>query len=388
MKEKIVFLMFLLLMGMCHITFASSYYTLKPDFADYTRVPVNLATTLTATVKDEYGNPPQGSIAVSVKPQWTTSASYYTDPYGKITFTIKPLASGTWSITFSSAYFPTVNTYITAVPGVVVDAVYSEMQYIDPVEHKDIIINVTAKETETYSVIPNPSMWEIVNITAPKGVSATYQPPVQLKTGLYQYCIDVYPDSIALGPYTITFRVYYADYYSVPATISVKLNSPTLLVTYIFPTGQTITLTRDQSGTGIEVSLNCPYFDMVFTDIHGRPADADWQIGSKGLEIISSTTTFTYSANEIVVEGLEMGHFRVHFKLVETWYIIKPYIHAFLGPTDVSCETEVKIATIRAGFKPEQWFVSPYFLIPATLVTLAILVKVFKRKKSSGGGVK
>jgi hypothetical protein len=360
-------------------------YTLTPDFPDNTKVAVNYETTLTATISPS----PGFSITVNVKLQWeTTSRQVSSDPTtGKVSFTVKPPSSfgrTPQTITFSSSFFATVTTHIVCVPGTYVEGKYDPKQHWDPIENKDMVINMTVKDSESGAVIMSPSGWDVKVIDAPKGASdVQFLAPKEIVSGVYQ--ISLNSISNTAGKYVVEVKAFYSDYIPIPSRFTIYLNPPIVVITYKFQTGESITIKPedvDAGNNGIEVLRGCSYFDMEFKDYQGRPIRV--YVSTFDIKITSSTMTFTKSRGQVDVVQLADNVLRVNFALIESWYIITPSpdYTVYIGSYPVSItRNEVKVATIRSGFNPWDFISNPFVMVPVALIVLAILGKMLFRRR-------
>jgi len=360
---------------------------LTPDFPKDTKIPVNIETTLNATIKDSSGLPPSTSIAVRIETRWESKIVYSEPNTGKVRFTLKPPSSYNkepQTITFSSdaGYFETVTTTVICVPAVIVQASYAPIQHYDPIEGKDIVLNLTAVDSEHYSTIITPSMWEVVKVETPSGTTALFLPPYEVATGVYQLSIDVTPNTIN-SIYKITVKAYYEDYIAYPSTFEVLLQAPIIVVKYVFATGESITITPENSGSGLEVKKGCQYFDMYFYDFQNRPVKVNALSNDFDIVITSSTAQFRKNYG-VTVEQISDNCIRVYFPLEESWYIITPTITAFIGAEPVTAtQNELKVATVRMGFNILDFILSIWFMIPLAILAILVIVKLARRKKGN-----
>lgn len=374
------------------IAFAQTNYTLIPDFPDYTKVPVNYETELSATITPN----PSFSITVTVKLQWQTfSMQIPSDPStGKVKFKIKPPSSFSrtpQTITFSaSGYFETVTSHIICVPGVFVEGMYETEQYLDPLEGKDIVINMTVKDSETNAVITVPSGWAVNVVGVPSGTSPTnvqFLPPKEVASGVYQISLNSLSDTV--GRYDVEVKAFYSDYIPIPSLFTVYLNPPIIVITYKFETGETITIKpKDVSlgKNGIQVTKGCRYFDMEFKDFQGRPVRI--YLSTFDVTITSSTMTFTKKSGQVSCTLIADNIIRVNFALVESWYIITPdpQYTVYIGNYPVSIvQNEVKVATIQSGFNIWDFITNPYIMVPAFIIAVLLITRLFRKKQSKNG---
>jgi hypothetical protein len=391
MKKLLFFLLTLSLLSLLitNYSYSQTTYTLTPDFPDNTRVTVNYDTTLTATISPA----PGFSITVSIKLQWeTTSRQVSSDPTtGKVSFTVKPPSSFSrtpQTVTFSSSYFATVTTHIVCVPGSYVEGTYDSKQHWDPIENKDMVINMTVKDSESGAVIMVPSAWDVKVISAPSGTSdVQFLAPSEIVSGVYQ--ISLNSISNTAGKYVVEVKASYSDYIPIPSDFTIYLNPPIVVITYKFQTGEAITIKPediDAGNNGIQVSKGCSYFDMEFKDYQGRPIRV--YVNSEYFDLTIATSTITFEkvkANgQATIEQLADNLVRVHFSLVESWYVITPSSDyaVWIGNYYTSIgRNEVKVATIRSGFNPWDFILNPFFMVPVALIGLAILGKILFRKK-------
>ena len=153
------------------------------------------------------------------------------------------------------------------------------------------------------------------------------------------------------------------------------------MVKYVFATGESITITPENSGMGIEVKKGCQYFDMYFYDFQGRPVTVNAMSNDFDIIITSSTAEFRKNYG-VTVEQISDNVIRVYFPLEESWYIVTPSITAFIGGEPVSTtQNEVKIATVRIGFRITDWLFSPFFMIPIAILIIIIVASLLKVKK-------
>jgi len=365
-------------LGRCQAT-----YAIIPDFPENTKIPVNCDTQLSATISP----PPGFSITVTVKLQWElTSRRVSSDPTtGKVVFTVKPPSSfgrTPQTITFSSDYFQTVTTRVVCVPGTLVEGKYDKNQHWDPIENKDIVINMTVKDSETGAVIKVPSAWDVKVVGVPLGSSPSdvqFLPPAEITSGTYQISLNSI-NNIA-GRYVIEVKASYWDYVPIPSRFEVNLSPPIVVITYRFQTGEKITIKPEDvssGNNGIQVTKGCQYFDMEFRDYQGRPIRV--YLSTFDITITSSTATFTKSGGQVDVQQLSENVLRVNFPLTESWYIItpNPEYTVYIGSYPVSItQNEVKVATIRTGFNIWDFITNPYIMVPAALILLLLFGRIF-----------
>jgi len=375
------------------LVYAYDYY-IQADFADYTPIPVNIESTLSATIKRTDGQPATGTqFAVEITFQWGGRNTFYSDPNtGKVTFKVKPTYSGVQTITFKSTEgaFADYTAYVKCVPGIVVEVLdpdKSKVQFIDPLSRKDIAINVRAKETAAWSYVSVPSRWE-VSVIPPSGAppdTSVYVPPVlpTNSTGIYEVVGDINNDY--LGRYTLTVKAYYSDYYVLPTSFTVDIRQPVVATKYSFQTGESLTIIPGvNTGQSIEIKPNCKYFDVEFTDARGNPLNVAFS--SIDVEIESpSGVKFSRTNGYVKVEQLADNKIRAYFTLAESWYIIRlksltggVAIGTYFVPLD---QNYIKVATVSTGFRIWDFITNPWVFIPLGIIIFFLFIRLISRRE-------
>jgi len=367
---------------------ASYAYYIKADYEQGAKLPVNIESKLSATVYDLNNNPVAG-IPVTVKPQWATPQTIYSDTNGKVSFSVKPISSGNFTITFSSEFFATLVTYVNALPAVLVEARYDPVQYMDPIAGEDIILYLRARDSEKYTTITSPK-WSINIITRiyPK---PTIQYKIDAFRDEYRLAISISPrSSEAIGTYTIEVEGSSTGLLPVKYSYNVVLRTPAIFLHYTFETGEKITLAPHQSGTSIEVTRGCKYFDINFTDSRGRPLIVTFIYGTDMLTIIGQAGgIYTIKAGDISYEWYtgndksegQGNRLRVYFVLTETFYHIYPYVQAGIGGYLATCKTELIVATVKTGFDIWAFITNPYIFVGGLILAVVILSRLLGGKK-------
>jgi len=355
---------------------SQTQYYLKPDFDENTKIPVNIETKLTAHIYDSEGNPPSVAIPLYIQLEWSTNiiSTSSEGGTGLVEFTVKPPSSFNRepkAITFTSDYFDTVTVHVVCVPAIVIDVTYDKVQYIDPIENKDIVFNLTTKSSEDDSVIYNP----LIHVEIDCGSTlVTYTYKILQEYGVTSVTVDLSPDDSAAGKiYDISLSAEYKDYYPLTKTISVQVGKPILVATFKFQTGEIITLKPSDSGKGLGVKKGCEYVDVYYKDYRGHDID----VFVDEITIVSSTLRTT----NVVYEKIAPNAVRIYYTLVESWYIITPKVHAYLSNFYTVCNTEVKVSTTKVGFDITNFIMSPLIILPLLVILFLLFVRVIKKRK-------
>ena len=64
----------------------------------------------------------------------------------------------------------------------------------------------------------------------------------------------------------VTVEATKQGYYSVPITVNVLMQDPIIVTRFDFETGESITISPENSGEEVSVTKGCHYFDITFTD--------------------------------------------------------------------------------------------------------------------------
>jgi hypothetical protein len=368
--------------------YALDYY-IQPDFPDGTSIPVNVESTLTATLKRYDGTTITQSITVYVQFQWESRPTPYSSEVntGKVYIKVTPPTTGSKSVTFSSdsGLFATVTSTVNCVPGITVEFEGTKAQFIDPISHKDILLKIRAKETAAWSYVSVVTTKEVSNVkypsNAPSGTTLTPTfTPDPVESGVYELSCDINNDF--LGTYTLTVKVTYMDYYPIPASFTVDVKSPVVSAKYSFQTGESITITPGiNSGQSIEIKPGCSYVDIEFTDARNNPLS----VTPKDIEIESpSGTIFSWTSGYVSVEQLSSNKVRAYFTFVESWYVIRlsgqVIISGYASPIPLTEDT-VKVATVSTGFNIWDFITNPWIMLPLGLVFLYLIIKLTGKKK-------
>ena len=399
MKTKILLILLatlLLTLSPFSVRLAYAYdYYIEADFADYTPVPVNIETTLSATIKRIDGQPATGTqFAVEITFQWGGRQTFYSDPStGKVLFKVKPTYSGVQTITFKSpeGAFADLTAYVKCVPGIIVEILEpdkNKVQFIDPLSGKDILLPVRAKETSAWSYVSVPSRWEVtvtIPSGSPSGTAVTWTVSPTSTTGVYELSCNINNDY--LGRYTLTIKAYYSDYYTLPTDFTVDVRSPVVATKYSFQTGESLTIIPGvNTGQSVDIKPGCGYFDIEFTDARDNPINV--AVASIDVEIESpSGVKFSRTNGYVKVEQLTGNKIRAYFTLVESWYIIRlkslaggVAIGTYFVPLD---QNYIKVATVSTGFNIWDFITNPWFFIPASIVIFFLFIRLISRRKTA-----
>jgi len=366
--------------------YAYDYY-ITPDFPDGTSIPVNVESTLTATLKRFDGTTITQSITVYVQFQWESRPTPYSSEVntGKVYIKVTPPTTGSKSVTFSSdaVLFASVTSSVNCVPGITVEFEGTKTQFIDPISHKDILLKIRAKETAAWSYVTVVSTKEVSSVTypsnAPSGttLTPTFTP---IESGTYELDCDINNDF--LGTYTLTVKVTYMDYYPIPANFTVDVKTPVVSAKYSFQTGESITITPGvNTGQSVDIKPGCSYVDIEFTDARNNPLSVtptDILIESP------SGTIFSWTRGYVSVEQLSSNKVRAHFTFVESWYVIRlsgqVIISGYASPIPLTEDT-VKVATVNTGFNIWDFVTNIWIMLPLGLVFLYLIIRVTGKKR-------
>jgi len=366
--------------------YAYDYY-ITPDFPDGTSIPVNVESTLTATLKRYDGTTITQSITVYVQFQWESRPTPYSSEVntGKVYIKVTPTTTGSKSVTFSSdaGLFAPVTSSVNCVPGITVEFEGTKTQFIDPISHKDILLKIRAKETAAWSYVTVVTTKEVSNVkypsTAPSGTTLT-PTFIPIESGIYELDCDINNDF--LGTYTLTVKVTYMDYYPIPASFTVDVKAPVVSAKYSFQTGESITITPGvNTGQSIDIKPGCSYFDIEFSDARNNPLS----VIPEDIEIESpSGQIFSWTSGYVSVEQLSSNKVRAHFTLVESWYVIRlsgqVIIPGYASPIPLTEDT-VKVATVSIGFNIWDFITNPWVMIPLGVIILFLIIRVTGKKK-------
>jgi hypothetical protein len=369
--------------------YAYDYY-ITPDFPDGISIPVNVESTLTATLKRYDGTIITQSITVYVQFQWESRPTPYSSEVntGKVYIKVTPTTTGSKSVTFSSdaGLFASVTSTVNCVPGITVEIEGTKAQFIDPISHKDILLKIRAKETAAWSYVTVVTTKEVSKVIYPSNApSGTILTPTftSIESGVYELDCDINNDF--LGTYTLTVKVTYMDYYPIPANFTVDVKTPVVSAKYSFQTGESIIITPGvNTGQSVDVKPGCSYFDIEFSDARNNPIN----IALKDLDIEIETpsgTIFSRSSGYISAEQLTSNKIRAYFTLVESWYVIRlkhlsggVIIGSYVVPLT---EDTVKVATVSTGFNIWDFITNPWVMIPLGVIILALIIKVTGKKR-------
>jgi len=395
MKRLIALLLTIFVFSFSLIVFVQKAYAydyyITPDFPDGTSIPVNVESTLTATLKRYDGTTITQSITVYVQFQWESSKHPYDSEIntGKIYIKVTPPSTGSYSVTFSSEYsglFATVTSTVNCVPGITVEFEGTKAQFIDPISHKDILLKIRAKETAAWSYVTVVTTKEVSSVKYPSNApsSTTLTPTfTPIESGVYELDCDINNDF--LGTYTLTVKVTYMNYYPIPASFTVDVKTPVVSAKYSFQTGESITITPGvNTGQSVDVKPGCSYFDIEFSDARNNPIN----IALKDLDVEIETpsgTIFSRTSGYVSAEQLASNKIRAYFTLVESWYVIRlkhlsggVIIGSYVVPLT---EDTVKVATVSTGFNILDFITNPWVMIPVGVIILFLIIRVTGKKR-------